>query len=104
MQFSETDRLSSCAKEARIMYYADEGRYHVSVDKDGVDCAFDNYPATNEYGWEYPDLDTVHQMFNAAFGTQGKELYHKPLAYFEQVVQGRFGMGIDELYALPVGE
>lgn len=41
-------------------------------------------------------------MFNDAFGTEGKELYDKPLAYFEQVVQERFGMSIDELYALPL--
>jgi hypothetical protein len=87
-----------------IMYFADEGRYHVCVDKDGVDCAFDNYPATNKYGWEYPDLDTVHRMFSDAFGVPGKELYQKPLAYFKQVVQDRFGMSLDALYSLPVGQ
>jgi hypothetical protein len=42
-----------------IMYFADEGRYHVSLDKGGVDCSFDIYPATDEKGWESPDLDTV---------------------------------------------
>ena len=87
-----------------ILYYADSGMYHVALFKGGEDCAFDINPATDEYGQEYPDLDTVHQMFNAAFGTEDKELYYKPLAYFERVVQERFGMSIDELYTLPIGE
>jgi hypothetical protein len=87
-----------------ILYFADVGKYHIALFKDGVDCAFGIYPATDEYGWEYPDLDTVQQMFSAAFETQGKELYDKPLAHFEQVVQDRFGLTTAELYALPVGE
>jgi hypothetical protein len=88
----------------QILYYAAEGKYHVSIEKRGVEAGFEIYPATDEKGWEYPDLDTAHRMFNAAFGTTGKELYHKPLTYFEQVVQEHFGMSVDELYALPVGE
>lgn len=40
-------------------------------------------------------------MFNDAFDTKEKELYYAQLAYFEQYVQDRFSMGIDELYALP---
>jgi hypothetical protein len=88
----------------QILYYAAEGKYHVSIEKGGVEAGFEIYPATDEKGWEYPDLDTAHRMFNAAFGTTGKELYHKPLTYFEQVVQEHFGMSVDELYALPVGE
>lgn len=87
-----------------ILYFADPGGYHIALFKDGMDCAFEMNPATDDYGEEYPDLDTVHQMFNAAFGTKEKELYHKPLNDFEQVVQEWFGMSIDELYALPVGE
>ena len=42
------------------------------------------------------------RMFNGAFGTQGKGFYEKPIAYCEQLIQKRFGMGIDKLYALPV--
>ncbi len=87
-----------------ILYFADAGRYHIALFKDGVDCAFEITPATDDYGGEYPDLDTVHRMLNAAFGTKEKELYYKPLNDFEQVVQDWFGMSIDELYALPVGE
>jgi hypothetical protein len=42
----------------------------------------------------------VNRLFNEAFGTQGEDFYDKPMAYFEQLVQERFGMSIDELYAL----
>ena len=85
-----------------ILYYETEGKYHVSIEKDGVEAGFETYPATGEKGWEYPDLDTAHRMFNDAFGTKGKELYDRAPAYFGQVVQERFGMSIGELYALSV--
>ena len=87
-----------------IMYFADDGRYNVRLDKDGVDCSYDYYTAPDQYGWEYPDIATVIQMFGDAFDTQGKETYLKALPYFEQVVQDRFGMTVEELYALPVGD
>lgn len=85
----------------RITYHAEDGRYHISVDKDGESCAYDTYPDKNQVGWEYPDLDTVHRMFNDALGTKEKELYSVPLERFEQFVQERFGMSVDELYAAP---
>ena len=87
-----------------MQYFADEGKWHVYLEKDGAACWFDDYPATDAKGWEYPDIETVHQMAGNAFGSKGKELYYKPLVYLEQVVQDRFGMRVDELYALPVGE
>ena len=85
----------------RITYHADDGRYHISVDKDGESCAYDCYPDKDEFGWEYPDIETVHRMFGDAFDSQGKELYYPALAYFEQYVQEHFGMSVDELYAAP---
>ncbi len=88
----------------QILYYAAEGRYHVSIEKDGEEAAIDTCPAKGERGGEWPDLDTAHRLFNDAFGTKEKELYDKTPAYFEQIVQERFGMSIDELYALPAGE
>jgi len=87
-----------------MQYFANQGKWHVYLEKDDVDCSFDDYPATDAKGWEYPDIETVHRMVGDAFASQGKELYYKPLEYFEQWVQERFGMSIDELYALPVGE
>ena len=85
----------------RITYHAEDGRYHISVDKDGESCAYDCYPEKDEFGWEYPDIETVHRMFGDAFDSQGKELYYPALAHFEQFVQEHFGMSVDELYAAP---
>lgn len=84
-----------------ITYHANEGKYQVSLEKEGVGCSYHSYPATDENGLEEPDLDTVHRMFNDAFGTKDNELYYVPLERFEQFVQEHFGMSIDELYAAP---
>ncbi len=84
----------------RITYHESEGKYHISLEKGGENCSYLFYPATDEKGGEEPDLDTTHRMFNNAFGTKEKELYYVPLEYFRQFVQTRFGMSIDELYAL----
>ncbi len=83
----------------RITYHAAEGKYHISVDKDNTGASYDYFPATGEHGG-HPE--NVPQVFNAVFGTQGNDFYGKPLAYFEQLVQERFGMSVDELYALPI--
>lgn len=81
-------------------YFADEGKWHVYMEKGGAYCAYDDYPATDAKGWEDPSIEAVHQMVGDAFHSQGKELYYKPLEYFERVVQELFGMSVDELYAL----
>ncbi len=86
----------------RITYHLSEDKYHITLDKGNERAAFDYFPATGKYTDEYPDLDTVKRMFNDAFGTEGDGFYEKPLAYFEQLVQDRFGMSIEELYALPI--
>ncbi len=85
----------------RITYLLSEDKYHISIDSNTEGAAFDYFPATKEYTGQYPDPDTLTRMFNDAFGTQGEDFYDKPLAYFEQLVQERFGMSVDELYALP---
>ncbi len=85
-----------------ITYHADEGRYRISLSKNNAGGGFNYFPATGEYVDEYPDPDTIREMFNDAFGTQGKDFYDKPIARFERLVQERFGMSIEELYALPI--
>lgn len=87
-----------------ILYYADTDMYYTALFKGEENCGIYIYPAANEYSQEYPDQATINQMFSAAFETQGKDLYNKPLVYFMQVVQDHFGMSIDDLYALPMGE
>jgi hypothetical protein len=86
----------------RITYHVAEDKYHITVDKGGTDAAFDYLPVMKEYTGEHPNQGTVKQMFNGVFGTQGEDFYDKPLAYFEQLVQERFGMSIEELYTLPI--
>lgn len=85
----------------QITFHAAEGKYRVSLEKDGKSCSYETYPEKEQVGWEYPDLDTVHRMFHDALGTVDKELYDQPLADFEQMVQTHFGMSAEELYALP---
>ncbi len=85
----------------RITYHVDEGKYRVGLSKDKQKCDYECYPDKDERGWEHPDLDTVQRMFNDAFGTKAKELYYKPLEYFEQFVQERFGLSVQQLYAAP---
>lgn len=85
----------------RITYNIAEGKYFVTLDSKSERAAFEYYPATNEYAGQYPDMDTLTRMFNDAFGTEGEDFYDKPIAYFKQLVQERFQMSVDELYALP---
>ena len=85
----------------RITWHASEGMYRIAIDKDGESCSYECYPEKDQFGWEYPDIETVHRMFGDAFDSEGKELYYPALAYFEQYVQEHFGMSVDELYAAP---
>lgn len=81
----------------RITYHEAEHRYRISVDKDGG-ASFDYFPETGEYaGYS----EEAAQIFNDVFGTQGDDFTDQPLAYFEQFVRERFGLSIQELYALP---
>lgn len=86
----------------RITYNVNEDKYNIRIEKGEESAVFEYLPADKKFIGEYPDLDTVKRMFNDAFGTQGENFYDKPLAYFEQLVQDRFGMSIDELYPLPI--
>lgn len=85
----------------RITYNLTNDQYHITIDNKGVSAAYDYSPSTRTYFGEYPDVDTVKKEFNGAFGTQDTEFYEKPMAQFEAVVLDRFGLTLDELYALP---
>jgi len=85
----------------RITYNLTNDQYHITIDNKGVSAAYDYSPSTKTYFGEYPDVDTVKKEFNGAFGTQDTEFYDKPMAQFEAVVLDRFGLTLDELYALP---
>ena len=83
-----------------MWYYADEDRYEIQIDRDNVSSKY-TYFTKGELDFCYPDTDTVRQMFNAAFGTEGDSFYHASFEHFEQYVQERFMLSVDELYAAP---
>lgn len=99
MEFTDSDVNGY---QLLILYYAADGRYHISIGKDGQEAAVEIRPAAGEHGAESPDPETAERMFKDAFGTEGGKWYEAPLAYFEQTVQDRFGMSIIELYSLPL--
>lgn len=80
-----------------MWYYTNEGKWQISIEGNNGG-KYDYYPATGVYEVH---SENVPQVFNAVFGTQGDDFYDKPLTYFEQLAQERFGMSVDELYALP---
>lgn len=83
-----------------MWYYADEDRYDIQIDRDNVSAKY-TYFTKGELDSCSPDTDTVRQMFNAAFGTEGDSFYHAPFEHFKQYVQEHFGMSVDEMYAAP---
>jgi len=83
-----------------MWYYANDNRYEIQIDRDNASSKYSYFPE-GELDFCYPDTDTVRQMFNAAFGTEGDSFYHAPFEHFEQYVQERFRLSVDELYALP---
>ena len=84
----------------QMLYYDAERKFNVYIEKDGAEAAFDFHPNSDEVGGEYPDLQTAHWIFNDAFGTKEKEMYHWPTDYLESVLHERFGMGFKALYGL----
>ena len=86
-----------------ILYYADKDQYAISLQRGDVTCRFERTAAGERSGIS-PDEDTVRNMFQEAFGSQGESWQDLPLSYFEQVVQKYIGLTISELYALPAGE
>lgn len=84
----------------QLFYYEADDRYLAELEKDGVQTSVNIRPATDATGDTSPDLDTARQAFNDAFGTEGDDFYNAAHKYFEQVIQERFGMWAEELYAL----
>ena len=83
-----------------MWYYADEDRYEIQIDRDNASSKY-TYYTKGLLDFCYPDTDTVRQMFNAAFGTEGDGFYHVPYEHFEKYVQERFMLSVDELYEVP---
>jgi len=85
-----------------VWYDADKKELRIQADKGGSGAGYRYFIASGKYGEEYPDPDTVKKHFGSVFGTQDANVLGKPVSLFEQTLQERFGMDLDELYALPI--
>lgn len=97
MEFFEADMNGY---KLYMLYYANEGRYSFTLEKDGVRTSLDTVPLTGDNGNETPDSDTAYRMFNDAFGTEGKAVFDGPVQYFDRFLQDRFGMAAEELFGM----
>lgn len=84
-----------------ILYFADKNVYYISLGKDGTEARFDYYPVSNKFEYIPQSIDPLRSALNEAFNTQGDDFMNVPMSIFKESVQERFGMSIDELYALP---
>jgi len=70
------------------------------LEKDGTEIKFDYYPATNKFEYNPQSIDPFRSALNEAFSTQGNDFLKMPMTIFKDNVQGRFGMSVEDLYAL----
>ncbi len=84
-----------------VWYYADEQKYTVQADKGSSSAKYDYFIKTGEFGNEWP-ADTVKEHFCAVFETRDDDVYEEAVSLFKQTLQERFGMGLENLYALPI--
>lgn len=86
----------------RITYHAGEDKFRITSEKNNLKGGFEYIPKTKEYLGEYPDKETVAEVFNGAFNTQGDGFYDKPMLQFQEILETHFGLSMEELYALPI--
>lgn len=85
-----------------ISYLEKEDVYYISLEKDGTEIVFSYYPATNRLDYDPQSIEPFRSALNEAFNTQGDDFLKIPMTIFKDNVQGRFGMSIEELYALSI--
>jgi len=85
-----------------LWYDADKGEFRIQADKGASSAGYSYNIVMEEYGGEYPDPDTVKEHFCAVFDTQDENVLSKAVSLFEQTLNERFGMGLTDLYALPI--
>lgn len=83
-----------------ILYFADMNVYLISLEKDGTETRFNYYPATNKFEYNPQEIEPLRSVLNEALHTQGDDFLNVPMSIFEANIQDRFGMSIEELYAL----
>jgi len=85
-----------------IWYNADTQCLNFQADKDGTTTRFDYAIDTGSFSGDYPDADTVKARFSEVFGTTQADVYKQALLELELALQPRFGLSLQELYALPI--
>lgn len=84
-----------------IWYYAKEQKLTIQADKGTLSAKYDYNITTGTYENEQPDSSKALKHFSAVFGSQD-DVYNKAVSLFNQVLQSRFSMNLDTLYALPI--
>ena len=84
-----------------ILYFADFDGYYISLVKDGTEVRLGYYPATDKFEYDPQSIDPLRSALNEAFHTQNDDFMNVPMNIFKESIQERFGMSIEELFALP---
>lgn len=90
-----------------VRYYIDEQRYYIRADnEDGSTADFEFFSKDNSYrDGMSPDGMTVEEFFKKVYDEpQIEDVYLYSVLLAQQYITDTFGMTIDEMYALPVGE
>ncbi len=90
-----------------VRYYIDEQRYYIKADqKDGSSADFEFFWKTHaKNDGMSPEGMTVEEYFKNVYDDpEIKDVYLYSVLMAQQYITDKFGMSIDELYALPSGE
>ena len=91
-----------------VIYYVDEKKFIAGADdNDGGGASFEFFTETNKHidVWCSNNEITVEQYFkNAIDDSTVKDIYLHSVRLMQQYISDTFGMTVEELYALPVGE
>lgn len=91
-----------------VTYYAQERKLLVKADdNDGGGASFELFVESYEHvdGWCSNEKLSVEEYFINAYNDPGiEDIYRHSVEFMLQYISDTFGMTIEELYALPVGE
>ena len=91
-----------------IMYYVDEQRFRVGADNqsNGAYAVFDYYQKDDTViDREVSKGVTIEEFFTNVYRDPDvKDVYRHSVSLMERYIEDTFGLRVDELYALPVGE
>lgn len=83
-----------------VWYIESEKRYTVQVDKGNSIAKYQYYMSENRYGDEYPNQETIQELFKKVFGDSGAYQYQEAIDMLNKYFKDTFGMTLEKLYAL----